>query len=122
MSVGPKDCQRLRKQGEAALTALEGFSASFGKMTYDPTCGTVTCKVTFVADGADPLKADFERFAGGYGLKPEDHGREFRNGGRRFKIAGLNTRARKRPIVATEAGTGKEYVFTVESVKRGLAA
>lgn len=41
---------------------------------------------------------------------------------RTFKVVGLRTRARKQPILALEVSSGKEFIFTYESVLRAFIA
>lgn len=46
-----------------------------------------------------------------FGLKPEDYGREFRSGGRLYRLVGLNGRP-KYCVVGEDAQTQKQYLFT----------
>jgi len=52
------------------------------------------------------------------GFTADDLGAEFVVQGKRFTIAGFKTRARKRPVLANEVGTGAQFVFPVEAVAR----
>ena len=93
---------------------------------YDPSeHGSATFKIeaTPVVNGEakDRETLNFERYAQSYGLLPTDLGREFLAfDGNRYKITGLNTRARKNPIVAKSVKSGKTYVFPAHSVSRAL--
>lgn len=54
------------------------------------------------------------------GLNPDDLGKEFLSRGSRYKITGLNLRARKYPVLAENLSNGKTYKFGESTVKMGL--
>lgn len=62
----------------------------------------------------------FQQDAWRVGLDPKDLGREFTSQGKRFRISGLNLRAKKYPVLAVENGTGKTFKFPAERVKDKL--
>jgi len=63
---------------------------------------------------------NFKKFATSYGLKPEHLGKSFKGwNGETFTISGLNTRAHKNPIQATNS-KGKTYVFPEGEVQNYL--
>jgi hypothetical protein len=61
-------------------------------------------------------EADFKNYATLVGLEPSAFGATFRSGGRMFKVAGLNPRAHRFPIIA-EDERGKRFRFPAETVK-----
>jgi hypothetical protein len=65
--------------------------------------------------------AAFAQLARLYGFLPDDLGKEFEHGGRVFKIAGLNTKARKGPVLCTR-DDGKVFKFPTELAKKCLGA
>jgi hypothetical protein len=88
--------------------------------------GTFTMKLEISVVGEDGKVASraaetFKQLASLYGFKPDDLGKTFRSGGKEYTIAGLVTRKRMRPLIASCGG--KEYCFAVEDVRRlmGLA-
>jgi hypothetical protein len=75
------------------------------------------------ADGEvlDSKAKDFQRLAGSFGLKAEDLGKEFISGhGERYRITGLNPRAKRYPILGERVSDGKTYKFGAITVKHGL--
>jgi hypothetical protein len=76
------------------------------------------------ADG-NVLGAKAQEFKDGarlVGLDPSDLGKEFVSRGSRYRITGLNLRARKYPVLAENLSNGKTYKFAESVVKRGLEA
>lgn len=94
----------------------------FGEKTAAVRLTTVVAGDDVSEDGIDGTY-DAETFRNkcrAYGLMPEDLGREFLDSqGKRYKVAGLRTRAAKYPIVAIEVETGSKYRFSARRV--GLA-
>ena len=86
----------------------------------------VTIKVEMSAtnsDGSVETKEarDFRRYAGRYGLDPDDLGKTFQTyNGTKYEIIGLNTRAKKYPICCLRAD-GKRYKLTAQEVTGALA-
>lgn len=58
----------------------------------------------------------FEVMAPGYGLQPEDFGREFSSRGERFRITGMDPRRPRYPVSVVRIPDGKGYKFTAENV------
>ena len=52
------------------------------------------------------------------GFTADDLGAEFTSQGKVFAITGYKPRARKRPLLAKEVGTDKQFVFPLEAVAR----
>lgn len=63
---------------------------------------------------------DFKRMAFRYGLKPEDFGRTFTEGGKVYKIVGCKPKSYQYPILCEQGG--KTYKLPADRVVRGLAA
>ena len=127
-----QNLKELRKDIDAALASVKakhGVSLSLGNISYDPTIGRATTKMTMfvVGDGAaatDPRAvaeakriAEFKVAAESYGLKVEQLGATFTYGRDTYKLAGLNTKARKRPVLGTSLRDGKTYVFPEEVIR-----
>ena len=104
-----------------ALPALEIALRPFG-VTVKParskyTNGsTGTLQVELIADGADPERENFERFAALYGVKPSDFGRLFTLNGVRYKLTGIEAGRPKFPFVGERTMTGGRFKFTRQSV------
>jgi hypothetical protein len=62
------------------------------------------------------LQADF------FTLKPEWLDKTFSFGGDDYTIIGLNTKAYKAPVLATQASNGKTYKFKADHVKMMMLA
>jgi len=102
----------------AAVAQKYGVTAKFIGGSYDRSGATATMKVEVVNKTAtgevqDKRAVDFKALAPLYGLKAEDFGREFKHGGRIFKISGLNRRAKTMPILATCGGQGYKFSSSV---------
>ena len=70
----------------------------------------------------DPERMLFETLAEGFGLSPDDFGREFYTGRERFRVVGIDPRRLEYPISATRIPDGKGYKFTAENVALRLEA
>ncbi len=62
----------------------------------------------------------FKRSAVRVGLEPDDLGKEFVSNGEKFRITGLNLRAKRYPVLAERVRDGKKYKFGADMVKFGL--
>jgi len=90
------------------------------------TDGDLVWKVKFTVQGAvdngETREAiAFKRNATYFGLKSADLGRTFRSGGNEFKIVGLNTRAKRFPILAVSTADGRGFKFPADQVRAFLA-
>ncbi len=99
-----------------AVADKHGISVKVNGGTYDPS-GLFKPRVAFTAD--NHAEAEFKQYANLFGLKPDAFGKTFTNSGRTFTIAGLNLKARKRPVLAT-ADDGKSYVFEERAIPADL--
>ena len=106
-----------------ALIATEtGLEITLDGCRYDNNTAKFKVVVKTVDEDGnafDEDAANFTVFAGRYGLKETDLGREFRCGDNTYAITGLKPRARKRPILAKNR-QGKVYVFPAQTVVAGL--
>lgn len=119
-------CRDIRSELELVLPAIGkqlGVKLALGKGRFCPNFATLKIDVTPLTEAGteqSKIEVDFKLHAASFGLKASDLGREFGTSiGSRFKICGLNPRAWKSPILATN--NGKTYKFKAESVKTLLA-
>lgn len=67
-----------------------------------------------------PGAADWPVYCMMFGFKADDLGRTVLVKGRKFRITGLNMRARSQPILVQEISTGKGFKMSPETAKAGL--
>jgi hypothetical protein len=115
------DSTALRILSEAALTAVRaalephGITVAHGRSTY--TNGPLaTLKFEIAAKAADGEETtreaeDFKALAYRYNMKASDLGRTFENGGRRYKLLGLRSKATAAPFIGEDLATGRRYKF-----------
>lgn len=123
-----KDAKRFHEWVGARFEGVDKWEAQDltikgSRCTFDPTSGEVKVALTFiVGDAKAGQVAEFGLYGKAYGLAPDDFGRTFQfNGrGRTYRISGINPRARKRPILATNEADGRTYVFESVAVCRQL--
>lgn len=99
-----------------------GINVALGSASYarDEASGSIKLELSAVAaDGTVLTKeaSHFRQEAHFHGFKPDDLGREFTSNGKRFRVSGLRTKARTKPILAVEVATGKEYIWPADTVK-----
>jgi hypothetical protein len=111
--------EAVRKVLEANGLALNERS----RTTYDGSHFSTKFEAAVINDDgtAETVEAvAFKRYAYLYGLDPADFGKSFTSRGTLYVICGLNTRAQKLPILATQVSTGKTYKFSETAVQLGL--
>ena len=116
-TFGRPECRTVQALALAALekaAADLGLKVAYTKGSFSPASFAATFTFSAVGDGGVP--ADFTMYCGLYGMKPEDYGRTFLNGGKTYKVVGLNVRKVRYPITAVEIATGKTVHFTKEGV------
>lgn len=120
-------CKRFQA---AALAALEQVAKDHGVTIQDGAgrfdAGSFTMKFvasTIGEDGKanDPARTAFGLLATRYGLEASDLDREFSSRGERYRITGLNTKARKMPIQAVRVRDGARFKFAPDIVKMHLS-
>src|SRR5262249_43946333 len=120
-TITTMDKQAARLLSEATREALEHVAERFGVTvrvgggTFDPVSGSFKPKVEYT-DPAGPER-EFRANAFLFGLSPDDYGAEFTSQRKRFRVVGLNLRARTMPILCEEIATGRTFKFS----ERGLA-
>lgn len=119
-------CRLVSQKIEAALQPLaEELGVAIRSKGGSYSGGHYTLKVEVAAVGEDgsvqTKEADaFKSLATLYGFTPEDLGREFKMGSKSYKIAGLRTKAPRRPILG-ESESGKMFCFAAADVKLFLS-
>lgn len=118
--------KELAKEIEATLLGIAdryGIQIKAGGGSFTNSSLTFKLECAVIGDNGEVQSReveDFKRFANVYGLAADDLGKEFASNGKRFKITGLRTKARTKPILATNVQDGKLYIFAAESVARKL--
>jgi len=118
-NLTPELCEKLQTQ---MLAACRNVADEYGLSVQDEGLKDLDLRTGFALglrvgipqqDGSifEPEKAKFELLAQGYGLKPEDFGREFSNGNETFRIVGIETRRPKYPINVERISDGRGYKF-----------
>ncbi len=101
---------RLALQAHLDDFELDGYKVKLGGCTFDIDARfKLTVEST---NGVNQEEANFNRYAGIYGLLPRDLGRSLTDGG---VIVGLKTRAKKYPILVERFG--KRYKYSALMVK-----
>lgn len=112
----------LTKKIEGAVKAIlveEGMEPGKIRTTYGDL---YKFAIEAVPVGAPkPEESNWQQLASLYGLPADGLGKTIVLSGKLFTITGLNTRARKSPVLLTEKATGKGYKAPIEIVNRALA-
>lgn len=119
----------LRRELDAALAPIAeryGVQLVLGRMTCERDGSGLSVKLTAsrIVDGVTmtPEANAFKQLADAYGMDPDWLGAEFDWRGERYRVTGLNTRARKMPIVAERVRDGAGYKFPEATIIRALKA
>jgi len=121
-----KEYAAFCREATAAMAEVAekyGVTVRFGNGRYNDQAATMKLEVTnktATGEAQDKSAIDFKALAPLYGLVAEDLGREFRRGGKTFKISGLNRRAKTMPILAKCLQDGKTYKFAEDIVTLAL--
>lgn len=127
MNITKIDRTHLQLMLDKALPALTEALAMYG-VTVKPgrskysngSTGTLSFEV--VASGANPERERFEQWAPLLGLDASDFGREVTINGTRYALCAIAPGRSKYPIIGERTITGSRYKFTVDAIKRALAA
>jgi hypothetical protein len=118
--ITKKELKDIRQQAVISLQEAlgDGYFVESGNGHYGDRADF---KLTVTKAGDDgtvksAMQIDFERNAFAYGLEASDFGASFRANQTWYKIAGLKTRNRKYPIIATHYITGNAFKHSEQSV------
>ena len=122
------DRPQVRETRQDLQTALDALADEHdivievdgGRFNATSVTYKVSCMVKDEGAAVRPEAEDFKRYAVGWGLSPDDLGREFESRGTIYVITGAKPRSTRYPILADRKGDGKSYKFPVFTVKQGL--
>jgi hypothetical protein len=115
----------LRTDIDAALTAVAkkyGVSLAAGSASYSATQATFKLTVGLLGENGvvvDPRAADWPKYCGMFGLKPEWLGKVIHGSRGPLTITGLDTKKHKFPVIAIDAA-GRGIKMTAEFVLEQL--
>lgn len=118
----------LRDINEEAMELLRPLAEKYGLVLDHKRCSAtreaMPVMLQFLvrkedADGnaLNARASDFQKLAQYYGLDASDLHREFSCHGSKFRITGINRKAKKTPILAERLDNGKSYRFDSYTVK-----
>lgn len=107
---------------DGALEKLAAYAAELGlgveqkgRWTYYRDGKTLELKLSFVVGGEEGLedkqKQEFALMAFYFGLEAQDYGAVIESRGKKYKLIGINRRARRFPFLMEEVGTGEKIRF-----------
>lgn len=115
-TVDRATCQKIGAEIEAAIDpilARHGFERGKTTRNYGEYFGM---RFQATPIGAEkPQESDWKHFASLFGLPEDALGKTIQMGGRTFTITGLNTRARRMPVMLADE-SGKSFKAPAESV------
>jgi hypothetical protein len=118
----------IRQINEEAMELLRPLAEKYG-LVLDKKSGTCTREalpvmLQFIVrkedEDGNALSArasDFQSLARYFGLEATDLHREFTCQGNKYRITGINRKAKRTPIIAERLDTGKSYRFDSHTVK-----
>ena len=104
----------------AQLESEFNVKVKMGGGRFSDTSYTGKVEVSIVSDGGvveSKERTDYKRACIIFDLKKEWLDKEFISNGKRFKVTGLKTSAKKYPVIGTEIVTGKSYKFPAHTIK-----
>lgn len=118
---------------EGALEKLNQYAAELGlavkqegKWQYFRDGSALQLKIQFVVGGdqglEDKERDTFNIYAWRYGLEEQDYGAVIESRGKKYKLIGFNTKARKFPYLMQDVRTGEKIRFTEMAKERIIAA
>jgi len=124
MAITKKDVQEVGAVVEKAVKAALaeaglGWTLESRRGSYDSGLGTFDIRLGLFKgeDGMSKGQALWEEYAGLFNLPKDGFGKEFTTQGRTFVISGINPKASKMPIEATDKATGKGFKFTEQAIQ-----
>jgi hypothetical protein len=122
-----KNIDTIRAAIDAKLQEVSqeyGIALTIGGMRY--SASEITTRLTVKSIGSDIKegesiqeasdRAEFDRYAQSFGLKPEYFGQVVIVNGKRFRIVGIKPRSSKFPILVQEVGSDKVFKLKVSSI------
>lgn len=108
----------------AAFCETAGIDLGIGKVRYTRDSISIELKFSVLENGIakTPEREDYVAMSMMYGLKGEWLDQVFNLNGHSYQIVGLLPRRPKYPVLVLETDTGKQMIYTAESVKRGMEA
>lgn len=119
-----RDMERDINEALKPIAEKYGVVMNAGGGSFEPTNARLHLSIATKGKGGSVNTReaeDFKRNAFRYGLKPEDLGREFTEGGHTYKIVGCKPKSYQYPILCVRDGS-KTYKMPADRVARGLAA
>jgi hypothetical protein len=125
MSITKTQLKAIRSDIAKALAEVEakhGITLDLGSISYQDNSFHGKLSGSVVGDNGEDLaaKSNWEAKFRRYGLNKEWFGKSFKSGNDTFTISGLNSRASKRPVIAT-ASNGDRYSFPPAMVIKAFA-
>ena len=124
-AIDRSQCRRIRAELEHAIDAQGevwkelGLAVKVGNVSFNSSNMVAKIEVAIIGEnGVVETREvrDFKLLAPVYGFEESDLGREFKAGGKTYKIVGCLSRATKAPILA-ERSDGKQFKFPAAMVK-----
>jgi hypothetical protein len=108
------EIEKILQAAQDSLLEL-GISVKVGRMTYRESTATLKLEIGEVRENGEATTKEAEAFrvyCYRYGLEPEDRGNEIIERGQRFRLEGINPKAKKFPFIARNLDDGKLYRFS----------
>jgi hypothetical protein len=115
-----RDLIEAVKSSLADLAQAEGLVISFAGARFTDSSLRLTLNLSVVDDTGTVLTPEhvaWTQLATTFGLNPEWLGQEFTYSGNRYRVIGLNRRARRMPVKTVQVASGKPYKFPAALVK-----
>lgn len=128
MQFNRKNLPSFRLEIEQALAAVEAkhnVKFELGRITFTDNNFRTKLECTTTADRSgntvDPRQVKFDANSWRYNIAKDAFGKTFSKGGRKYKIVGLNPRAKKYPLNC-EAPNGQQWKMPISSLPQNLRA
>ncbi|MCK5644995.1 MAG: hypothetical protein KAJ19_29615 [Gammaproteobacteria bacterium] len=128
MQFNRKNLNTFRSEINTALAAIEakhGVKFEIGRITFTDNNFRTRLECTSASDksgnAVDPRQTKFEANSWKFNIAKDAFGKTFSKGGRKYKIVGLNPRAKKYPLQC-EAPNGQQWKMPLDSLPTNLRA
>jgi len=128
MNFNRKNLPGFRLEIEQALAAVEAkhnVKFDLGRITFTESNFRTKLECTSTADRSgntvDPRQVKFDQNSWRFNIAKDAFGKTFTKGGRKYKIVGLNPRAKKYPLNC-EAPNGQQWKMPITSLPQNLRA